>query len=311
MHRSSHSPLFAWFVALPGLALALLIVACDASPTNSPESPEPGRPHARSFDWDSPPEALAKAASRRARFETRAAWGAALRTLHEELTRPGASDTFWKPLDHSCPEIDLAVWNRFGEVRVGDTLLFDEDSLRSRCRPVEDPGLAENAPMKTAAYAIAESQHRVYPYKMLGRAWSDLDLFVVRSSGAETQFKKERESWGVRAWWDTDAARIGVRMYLLDCGGSPVVCYFGGEKSNWHRNSDVVLQTDFAGPGEMRVQTTDLPPGRKRLDLKVSAAVIALHSADHAGIRFRATSTAGLAPSTPLYAMPALAYVTW
>lgn len=308
-------------VFLLALPSAALLAACDlpravSAPAAAPAA-EPDRFHARTFSWDSLPSTAGTAplskpgalAARGTRFESREALREALEAVGRDLVKPGATDTLWKPLDHSCPEFDLALWNRFGEVRLRDSLVLDEALLRARCAPIGEDRATLG---KSAAYASGETQHRVYPYKMFGRVWSDRDLIVMRSSGAETQFKKEREYFGMWGWWDTDATRIGVRVYLLDCAGSPAgVCYFGGEKSNWARNAASTGQTDFADWNETRVQTMNLPAGLKRLNLKVSAAAIAMHSADHAGIRFRASSSSGLSPSTTLYAMPALEYVTW
>jgi hypothetical protein len=305
-------------LVLPGAAL---LAACDLSPNLSGsepgerrESAGPDRFHLKTFSWD-PASPLAKSGyeghARSTRFESIEALGKAFEAMQRELRAAGASDSLWKPLNHSCPEFELALWNRYGEIRVRDSLFLDEALLRARCLPLSVPEEGGEALGKSAAYASGEAQHRVYPYKMIGRVWSDRDLILLRSSGAETQFKKEREYFGVMGWWDTDAARIGVRIYLLDCGGNPKVCYSGGEKSNWHRNASSAWQTDFSDWGETRVQTTGLPPGIKRLNLKVSEAAIALHSADHAGIRFRAVSTSGILASTPLLAMPATEYVTW
>ncbi len=319
-------------VALP---LASLI-ACDFSDPSDPSSgssaapiaagPDVDRFHEKSFSWDAPASAssnsaLAKTAALQTRFESRESFGDAIRDLDAALQTRGFSDSLWKPVDFACDELDLALWNRYGTIRLGDSVVFNESILRSRCTDIGGPdtatagftGESGGKLGKTAVtYPATESEHRVYPYKMIGRSWDNFDLVVYKSTGGETQFKKHREKAFVTAWWDTDATRIGIRIYLLNCGvaGAQRTCYGTGSHSDWYKDDDYVSKRDFSAS----LQINYTPPSTVTLNptkLRVSDAVYSMHSADHAGIAFRAVSSSGLTSATVVTGMPATEYVTW
>src|SRR5690606_2833838 len=139
---------------------------------------------------------------------------------------------------------------------------------------------------------------------------------VYKSTGAETQFKKHRTRLMTTAWWDTEASRIGVRAYLLNCGTTGAgaqarrTCTLGGLRTETGRNDDHVSQRDFSAGVNVTFsfpKTISLSPTK----LKVSDAVRGMHSVDHAGIAFRAASSSGLTDGTLLVSVPAPEYVSW
>jgi hypothetical protein len=304
-----------------------ILVACDfTDPDRSPGSPSVNEPeterfHEKSFSWETQASAipaLAKTAARVTHFETPEAFGEAIRNLDAALQIRAFSDSLWKPIDFACDELDLAIWNTYGTVHLADTVVFNEAILKSRCSDIGGTetslGNASADPLgkSAATYPSTESEHRVYPYKMIGRSWDNFDLVVYKSTGGETQFKKHREKLFTTAWWDTDATRIGVRIYLMNCGvaGTQRTCYSVGTHSDWYKNDDYVSKRDFSAG----VQVNFTPPSTVTLNptkLRVSDAVYALHSADHAGIAFRATSSSGLTSATTVVGMPTPEYVTW
>jgi hypothetical protein len=298
----------------------LALSGCDASPSEPDDSfaRREDRFHEKSFSWDDPAAtpALAKAAARRTRFATADEWGRALRALDDSLRDPAFSDGLWKPLDRACDGLTLALWNVHGTVSVGDSVVLDESILKSRCADIADEPRLAKAAAAQAVHPAADAEHRVYPYKMIGRSWDNYDLVVYKSTGSETQFKKHREKLFVTAWWDTDAARIGVRAYLLNCGvtvsGAVATrtCVSGGLRTAAARDHDYVVQRDFSA-GIKLVQAFPEKILPSPTLMKVSDAVIGLHSVDHAGIAFRASSSSGLTPATRLALMPPLEYVTW
>src|SRR5690606_21342390 len=110
--------------------------------------------------------------------------------------------------------------------------------LRGRCRvsdeiAVQDTGETEQDALSKASawkwWSESEVTDRQYPYKLIGRSWSGYDLWAYKSTGGETQFEKRRSRFGITSWYDTDASRIGVRIYLFDCGkvGGQRACYYG------------------------------------------------------------------------------------
>lgn len=323
--RDAHHPPVTRTVFTPAAALLALgtLAGCNMSEPPALESPVPAavddRHHEKSFSWSDPAATpgLAKLSARVTRFETAAALGEALAALNDSLQNKSFTDSLWKPVDHACDELALALWNKHGTISIGDSVVLDESVLRAGCTDIggealfpEDPPLGKRG--ASLAHPAAENDHRVHPYKMIGRSWDNFDLVVYKSTGAETQFKKHRTKLLTTAWWDTEASRIGVRAYLLNCGisGSTRTCHFAGFKTESSRNDDYVAQRDFSAGLSITYtppKSVTAAPAR----LRVSDAVIGMHSADHAGIAFRATSSSGLTAATVLAAMPAPEYVTW
>jgi hypothetical protein len=304
--------------ALTTLTLWALIGCNQGDPIiPSTDSEIEDRFHEKSFSWTNPdatPE-LAKTSSLVTEFGTTTQWGEAIRALNDSLSTPGFSKNLWKPIDQACDELTLALWNTYGTVRVADSIVLSESIVRHGCIDVaSDQPLAKAGAF--AAYPSVEVDHRVYPYKMIGRSWDNYDMVVYKSTGAETQFKKHRTKVFVTAWWDTDATRIGVRTYLLNCGvtGSGTIgtrtCLSGGMRTASAGNDDYVSQRDFSA-GLLLTYTFPSTVSASPTKLKVSDAVIGMHSVDHAGIAFRASSSSGLTNATVLTMMPPLEYVTW
>jgi hypothetical protein len=307
---------------------AAILTACDfTAPPSIGSDAQPGetdRFHEKSFSWDDPAltPALAKSATRETRFETAEALGQAIQDMDGNLRNPASSDSLWKPVDYACDELDLGLWNAFGTIRIRDSVVFDEAILKARCTYIgEPPGeKGDGADAKypslgktSATYASKEVEHRVHPYKMVGRSWNNFDAYLYRSTGGETQFKKYREKLFVTAWWDTEATRIGVKIHLLDCGtdNSGQICRASGAKSDWYRNDAYIAMRDYSlGVNVEYVSDATLRPV-KPVYLRVSDAVISLHSADHAGIAFRAVSSSGLQTTARIVQLPPLQYVTW
>jgi hypothetical protein len=310
-------------------AILTTFSACDFTPlpvSGNEDAPENAdRFHEKSFSWDTPARtpALAKTAVRETRFETVEALGQAILDLDAGLQDAGISDSLWKPVDYACDELDLGLWNTYGTIRIRDSLVFDEELLKSRCTYIGGPGEVSPGDGNSAAgaslakmsvdYGGKEVEHRVHPYKMIGRSWNNFDAYLYRSTGGETQFKKYRDKLFVTAWWDTEATRIGVKIHLLDCGmeNNAQICRLGGTKIDWYRNDAYVSARDFTLGTSVEFIADGTFRSSKPIRLRVSDAVITLHSADHAGIAFRAMSSSGLQPGGRIVSLPALQYVTW
>lgn len=323
--RTTSAPVSACGLRPTGAAVAFamtaLLCACDLGTHDSEtalSSAGEDRFHEKSFSWterDATP-ALEKTAARRTRFTNPEALGEAIRALDDSLHHRTFSDSLWKPVDHACDELDLALWNIYGTVMLGDSVVFNEAILKERCTEISSDHTFAKAGAAKATYPASESEHRLYPYKMIGRSWDNFNLVVYKSTGSETQFKKHREKLFVTAWWDTDATRIGVRTYLLNCGagvtggGATRTCISGGLRTTSSRNEDYVAQRDFSA-GLAVTYTFPGTVNASPATLKVSDAVIGMHSVDHAGLAFRASTSSGLTHATTLTAMPPLEYVTW
>lgn len=307
--------------------------ACQVAPAGSPdEVAVEDRFHEKSFSWDDPgaTPALMKTAARITRFSGREELATALRGVDAALRESAFGDSLWKPLDHACDGLTLGLWNMYGTILLGDSVVLDEAILKSRCRDLrvgetdegsESGGSARDEAFgKPAALSAVhpdeEISDRVYPYKMIGRSWNNYDLVVYKSTGAETQFKKHRTKLLTTAWWDTEASRIGVRAYLLNCGTTGTgtqtrrTCTLGGLRTATARDDDFVSHRDFSAGMNVTFtfpKTISLTPTK----LSVSDAVLAMHSVDHAGIAFRAASSSGLTDGTLLVSVPPREYVTW
>ncbi len=313
----------------------------ERNPTTPSADPDEGRYHEKSFSWTETTGPLAKGsalaalASQETRFASDDEMFVAVQALEEQLKDKGFTDSLWKPVDYACDELDLAVWNVYGKVVVGDSVVFDEGVLKGRCRPSEeiaDTMLGHSDPdseglTKTSFdwrwWKEVETEHRVYPYKLIGRSWDDFNLGVYKSTGGETQFKKHREKFWMKKWWDTDASRIGVRIYLIDCSSTPPrECVINHSQSSWYANDDYVSKRELVTGGKFKAYAPT--PGNgwtsdvKSVDafyikrFNVATAVYSMHSASHAGIQFRAESSSGVdnAPVSP-GPISALEFVTW
>jgi hypothetical protein len=279
------------------------------------------RYHEKNFSWDAGRNSLAKqsavasVSARQTRFQTAEALTGAIRQLEEGLEDADFTDSLWKPLDYSCDELDLALWNAYGTVLLGDSVVFDEGMLKARCRLTESAGESAGSDSLLGKgawkwWSETEVSDRQYPYKMIGRSWDDFNLSVYKSTGGETQFEKQRSRLGVTAWYDTDATRIGVRIYLFDCGRdvTGTLCSYNQSKTNWYANDDYTSERE-AVTGAVRISKEGV--SIQPVTLKISDAVYSMHSVDHAGLQFRASSSSGLTPETRVTAIISPTYVTW
>jgi hypothetical protein len=307
------------------LFILMFMTACNFNDPPSSDSPEVAGEdlfHEKSFSWDAPTTApgLTKVSARSTDFATTEAYVEAVRGLVPKLGDPTFTDAIWKPLDHACDELDLALWNVYGTIRVGDSTVFDEDMLRERCRPLGHD-TSEGSLEKAAVNPSSEEEDRQYPYKMIGRSWSNANRIVYYSSGGETQFKKHREKLWTMAWWDTDASKIGVRAYYYDCGmvkraGVWTRACVGREsRSDSDNNDDYVSERHITAGLSIDIQVYAYSAfngqisGVESYAFKVFDGVIAMHSVNHGSHVFRAVSSSGMGDIT--IDLVQRDYVTW
>jgi hypothetical protein len=356
--------------AAAGLAGLIGCNSPESPVTSISDDPDEGRYHEKSFSWGESSGGLPKAsalagiAGKQTTFATQDELVAAVKALDEKLKDHDFTDSLWKPVDYACDELDLAVWNEYGTVLLDDSVVFDATILKERCRSID-----ENRVLRKSASdnPPGEAIDRQYPYKMIGRSWDNFNLGVYKSTGAETQFKKRRSIWGVTGWYDLDATRIGVRIYLFDCGKSDVgsrVCLLRRSTSDWYKNDDYVskrepafginvggtltgwmpnigwkpvwtpdqfnsrlsqIDEQFHNAGLTYIDLTSwlgdfyeitrawtIPiPDFGLMNLRVADGVMALHSVDHAGLKFRATSSSGLGAYNATQDVYQFDFVTW
>jgi hypothetical protein len=303
-----------------------VITACNTQPQGMEISQEgdEDRYHEKSFSWDAKiplakGDAGAAIGAKETRFNSAAELAQAIQGLEEKLDDSRFTDSLWKPVDYSCGELELAVWNTYGSVFLNDALVFNESILKSGCAPTETAGegteaLDPDSSLGKASgwtwWSQSEVSDRQYPYKMIGRSWNNFNLAVYKSTGGETQFEKNRSKFGVTAWYDTDATRIGVRVYLFDCGTDAYgrFCSYNTSKANSNSNDDYASERDIA-TGQIRIsnQSVSIRP----VALKISDAAYSMHSVDHAGLQFRAASSSGITSTTVTEAYIYPSYVTW
>ena len=309
-------------------ALVLFVLtACNSQPQSidTAANADEDRYHEKSFSWDAKSpllkgSAIAAINAKETRFSSTGDLTQAIQKLEEKLDDQDFTDSLWKPVDYSCDELELALWNTYGTLLVGDSVLFDEDVLKSHCAltetagedRIETVGLDSSLGKKAGWvwWSQSEVSDRQYPYKMIGRSWNNFNLAVYKSTGGETQFEKNRSKFGVTAWYDTDATRIGVRIYLFDCGNDVTgrFCSYNKAKANANSNDDYASERDIA-TGEIRISNKGVSV--RPVALKISDAVYSMHSVDHAGLQFRATSSSGISSTTITEATVYPGYVTW
>lgn len=304
-------------------------------------------------------------------------------------------------MDYACDELLLALWNEYGTMVVDGNVVLDEAILKSTCKRISENSEKEILLAGRSAAGSnppSEAIDRKYPYKMIGNSWKNFNIGVYKSTGGETQFKKERTRYWVTGWYDTDATRIGVRIYLFDCkdGNQGRACVLNRSTSDWYANDDYVSKRDFAvgasvsgsldglyphiswttageylnraapfilDPGTVQSQinkanslattAVNYLPGKSgkvgdwlvdlvyglsefgsglngyytafysilglnaalpnigAVNLTVADGVISMHSVDHAGMKFRAISSAGLGSLNSYNQYKTLDYVTW
>lgn len=312
-----------------GILMLGVLAACNSQQPQGVDSApdiDEDRYHEKSFSWDAGKNSLAKqgavasVSARETRFQTPQELTRAIQQLEGSLDDADFADSLWKPLDYSCDELDLALWNTYGTVMLGDSVVFDEGALKARCRLTETSGEgagrtpdADSLLGKAAGWkwwSETEVSDRQYPYKMIGRSWDDFNLSVYKSTGGETQFEKQRSKLGVTAWYDTDATRIGVRIYLFDCGRdvTGTLCSYSRSKTNWYANDDYTSERE-AVTGAVRISKEGV--SIQPVTLKISDAVYSMHSVDHAGLQFRASSSSGLTSETRVTTLITPTYVAW
>jgi hypothetical protein len=310
------------------------LMACTTDPDGRDDLED--RFHEKSFSWDSDTRAFAKGSAAaelstlKTTFYDTGELARAVQGLEEKLADPAYTESLWKPLDYSCDELELALWNAYGTIYLNDSLVFNEATLKSRCRKSEEistsrpdsvPYLAKRTDWRW--WPEGQASDRQYPYKMIGRSWHDFNILVYKSTGGETQFEKHRSRYGITSWYDTDATRIGVRVYLIDCTSTnPRQCVVHHSQSSWYKNDDYVSEREAVAGAKVRayIPTADnnWTPDIKAVDynyirnFKIAAASYSLHSVDHAGLQFRATSSSGIgdAPVAP-GKIASFDYVTW
>lgn len=317
-------------IGLTGLLL-LTLTACNNTEnlTTSAADTDEERFHEKSFSWSDGAGALAKPsavtalASKTTTFATGDELKAAVEALVAELDDKAFTDSLWKPVDYACDELDLALWNTYGTIRVGDSTVFDEGIMRARCNDVrvdvepEPSTLAKVANTNPPGYA----DDRQYPYKMIGHSWADENrLNVYRTSGAETQFEKHRKKFFVTAWWGTDASRIGVRTYYFNCGSrlqfskeEQRACIQAKVGTDWDSNDDYVSDRFINTLPDLIIVLQAKPTVAAYPDInfgssRVYNGIVGMHSVNHAGLIFRSTSSSGMGEAN---IGTVRQYVTW
>jgi hypothetical protein len=367
-------------VSLVFLFCASWMTGCNLYDPDQKSVVDTDKFHEKSFSWDTASHVTtiaARAANAPAYNFTIAQLDSIVSATNKKLSNSSYTKSLWKPVDYSCDELEIALWNEFNTITVDGRILLNDSTVKSHCSYTGDEKITIASRSSAAGVnPPSEAIDRKYPYKMIGRSWNTFDVGVYKSTGAETQFEKRRTSWGVTAWYDTDASRIGVRIYLFDCTGAGTkrACILRRSTSDWYANDDYVSKREFAvggsvsgtlngiypeigwvpvankispmirDPAEIQsaidraaAATSDrilirgianelseayshfytslglntLTPDLGFVALNVSDGVMALHSADHAGMKFRAISSSGLGATASYNSYRTLDYVAW
>jgi hypothetical protein len=307
----------------PGLLTLCVLTACD---TGTPQVNESNRSesidrvHEKSFSWDARNSQvtqfgeLAKTQTRTTRFSDSSEFSTAVLAMSGSLEESGASDSLWKPIDYACDELALGLWNKYGSISVGDSAVLDEASLKAGCRYIGDDAALGKSAQTHNDLAGAVVDIREYPYKMIGESWDKNVFSALGFTGASTQFKKHRSKFGILGWYDTDASRIGIKLYMLTCSyETNQRCVLGETRSDFDQNDDYVSSRVFAaGEGLVfGVVPSRSSSGSDLVQMVRHDAVIAMHSVDHAGIRFRASSSSGLSRNDVIVETFPMTYLSW
>lgn len=305
------------FTCLTAGTLLLALTGCntDEGRATAPDTlQEEDRYHEKSFSWSETTgplakgNALAAVSARQTRFADAEEMIAALQDLEERLGDKAFTDSLWKPVDYVCDELDLAAWNTYGTISLGDSVVFDEAALRGRCADLTHDTLSTSPALgkRTATNPPANIDDRQYPYKMVGHSWSNENRLAYRTSGAETQFLKHRQKFFTTAWWGTDASRIGIRTYYFKCGSrlsdntkGERACVQVTSGSDWDANDDYVSDRFINPLGDVTFMISLQPTVAAYPDInfgsaKVYDGIVGMHSVNHAGLVFRAVSSSGL-----------------
>ena len=208
--------------------------------------------------------------------------------FEQELKRVSTSlkdktfrSTVPRPSDFDCDAVALALFAKYGTLRVAGREVISPARLRQACRPraaattVANPAATTMAATAAAAWPATEVNDRQYPYKMIGRSWHNFDVGVYKSTGAETEFQKHRQRvwWEDTRWWGLDADRIGIRTYYFDCPHVPAyhalatTCFSAPGRpssSDWQKNDDYIGERDLAVSAQVSFNLDGwLPTGLK------------------------------------------------
>jgi hypothetical protein len=237
---------------------ALVFVGCDGGSTaavQSPSDPDASKYHENSFSFDSTVggTVAARTLSSKTTF-TRKQLDSTVKVLATKLQQDRAwANSLSKPVDYVCDELLLALFNQYGNVWIGDSLVLSQDLLKKMCKYTGENAV-KAAPRSAISAAggwslSSQADDRQYPYKMIGTSWANFDALVYKSTGGETDFQKYRRKYLTSAWWGLDADHIGVRIYLFNkvpVLNNPAIFILQRSTSDFYSGSSSVSKREFA-----------------------------------------------------------------
>ncbi len=303
---------------------ALALTACSGGDAGAPDADT-------SAERDAVQAELSSAmGDKQTHVDDAAALGARITQLVEEFKDPSqrkaALARFEKASEH-VDRLQLFLLARLGKTWLKDQVVLSDQLVLStfRERQPADSASDLNEGLGSTSQALSshppsevqENQGGVY--KTRGESFVD-NFLAYKQAGALTQFKKHRRRFGFTGWYDTDATKIAVQVYYFgnpDRDAFPTLrntSYAMSEGEDHTSNDDYVSEREMCFGG---VITYQVGPGAGPTTLTPNftvgcyEGVYALHAVDHAGFKWRLTSSNGLRPELDWGSVQPAWHVPW
>ena len=248
--------------------------------------------------------------SRETHFESEAALQKELTALalaFKDATARKAAIATYPIASERLDRFTLFLLTRLGkafvkdQVVLSDTLVLAQSPARA---PMADPG--PQSALGTSQQALGnpnwEVQQNQGDYKTRGESFVE-NILAYKQAWAHTQFKKHRKSWGFTGWYDTDASHIAVQVYYFgnpDPGAYPQfsnISYAMSEGADHNTHDDYVSDRQLCYGGTITFGTdrgSDTTRPGVQFNVPCYGGVYALHAVDHAGYKWRLSTSTGL-----------------
>lgn len=234
------------------------------------------------------------------------------REFKDAQTRKTALTAYENAVEH-IDRFQIFTLARLGKTWLGDQVVISDEILLGSFRastasaaPVasDSSGSIGTTRQALEAYPPSQVQQNLGEvYKTQGESFVD-NFIAYKQAGALTQFKKHRKRFWVTGWYDTDASKIAVQVYYF---GNPDRDIFPAyrntsfamsEGSDHNSGDDYVSDRELCFGGSITYRLDSgggvNPTPSPIFTVGCYEGIYALHAVDHAGYKWRLSSSKGL-----------------